>query len=192
MHQSATDSFSPFHSSNNPVYLNKLKEFKLPIMKQLLLFLLISFTLFSPAIAQKIPKTIQGKVVRIIDGDTFDLLTQDSVKYRIRLNGIDCPERKQDYYQVCKDALSRYIFSKNVVLTTHGTDRWKRIIADVYVNDTFINYQMVRNGYAWHFKKYSKNKTLARAEEEAKKEQIGLWKLNEPVAPWKYRKPVKS
>lgn len=160
-------------------------------MKPFLLFLLITFSFFFPAIAQKIPKTIQGKVVRIIDGDTFDLLTQDSVKHRIRLNGIDCPERKQDYYQVCKDALSRYIFSKNVELITHGTDKWKRIIADVYVNDTFINYQMLRNGYAWHFKKYSKDKVLSGAEADAKKEQIGLWKMNGPVAPWKYRKPVK-
>lgn len=161
-------------------------------MKQFLLFLLIFFCFDPSALAQKTSKTITGKVVTIIDGDTFDLLTEDTIKFRIRLNGIDCPERKQDYYQVCKDALSQYIFSKNVVLITHGTDRWKRIIADVYVNNTLINYQMVRNGYAWHFKKYSKDKTLAKAEEDARKQHIGLWKLKDPVAPWKHRKPIKK
>ena len=161
-------------------------------MKQFLLFLLLSFCFVPSALAQKMSKTITGKVVTIIDGDTFDLLTEDTVKFRIRLNGIDCPERKQEYYKVCKDALSQYIFSKNVVLTTHGTDRWKRIIADVYVNNTLINYQMVRNGYAWHFKKYSKDKALAQAETEAKKEKTGLWKMKDPVAPWKHRKPVKK
>ena len=130
-------------------------------------------------------------MIKIVDGDTFDLLTDDTVKIRIRLNGIDCPERKQDYYQVCKDALSQYIFGKNVTLIPHRKDRWKRIIATIYLNNESINLKMVKNGYAWHFKKYSKDNTLARAEEEARKQKIGLWKMAEPVAPWNYRKPVK-
>ncbi len=131
-------------------------------------------------------------MIKIVDGDTFDLLTEDTVKIRIRLNGIDCPERKQDYYQVCKDALSQYIFGKNVLLVSHGTDRWKRIIADVYVKKESINLKMVKNGYAWHFKKYSKDKKLAEAEEAARKKKIGLWKMKDPIAPWNYRKPVKK
>ena len=161
-------------------------------MKFLLLFSFIFSSSFSPAFAQKIQQKITGKVIKIVDGDTFDLLTDDTVKIRVRLNGIDCPERKQDYYQVCKDALSQYIFGKNVTLITHGKDRWKRIIADIYVRNEWINFKMVKNGYAWHFKKYSKDKKLAGAEENARKKRIGLWKMNDPVPPWNYRKPVKK
>ena len=135
---------------------------------------------------------MMGKVVKIVDGDTFDLLTTDSSTIRIRLNGIDCPERKQDYFQVCKDALSQYIFGKNVILVTRGKDRWRRVIADVYINNEFINYKMVKNGFAWHFKKYSNDKRLADAEAEARKKKIGLWKMKDPIAPWNQRKRIKK
>ena len=131
-------------------------------------------------------------MVKILDGDTFVLLTDDTVKIRVRLNGIDCPERKQDYYEVCKHALNQYIFGKNVTLITHGKDRWKRIIADVYAQNESINHKMIKNGFAWHYKKYSKDKNLAKAEEEARKKKIGLWNMKNPVAPWNYRKPVKK
>ncbi len=161
-------------------------------MKQLLLFLLATFTIYSSISAQKKTGKLSGKVVHIVDGDTFDLLTKDTVKIRIRLNGIDCPERKQDYFQVCKNALSSYIFGKNVTLITHGKDRWKRVLADVYVNKEYINLKMVENGFAWHFKKYSKDAILAKAEEKARKKKSGIWKMTNPEAPWNYRKPVKK
>ena len=161
-------------------------------MKQLLLFLLVSFTISSPISAQKKPGKLTGRVIYIVDGDTFDLLTEDTVKIRIRLNGIDCPERRQDYYQVCKDALSGYIFGKNITLVTHGKDRWRRVIADVYVNKEYINLKMVKNGFAWHFKKYSKDTILAKAEETARKKKSGIWKMKNPEAPWNYRKPIKN
>ena len=161
-------------------------------MKKLLLFLLVIFAINTSTFSQKQPGKLTGKVIHIVDGDTFDLLTEDTVKIRIRLNGIDCPERKQDYYQVCKDALSTYIFGKDVTLITHGKDRWKRVIADVYMNKEYINLKMVENGFAWHFKKYSKDINLAKAEENARKKKAGIWKMKNPEAPWNYRKPVKK
>lgn len=161
-------------------------------MKRLLLFLLVFFSINTLLSAQNQPGKLTGKVTYIVDGDTFDLLTEDSVKVRVRLNGIDCPERKQDYYQVCKEALGKYIFAKNVTLITHGKDRWRRVIADVYVSDEPINLKMVQNGFAWHFKKYSSDMSLAKAEEKARKKKIGIWKMNNPEAPWYYRKPAKT
>lgn len=160
-------------------------------MKRLLLCFLLPFAFHTSVFAQKQTGKLTGKVIHIVDGDTFDLLTKDTVKIRIRLNGIDCPERKQDYYQVCKDALSKYIIGKNVTLITHGRDRWRRVIADVYVNKQYINLKMVENGYAWHFKKYSKDKNLAKAEENAKIKKLGIWKMKNPEAPWNHRKPDK-
>ena len=161
-------------------------------MKQLLLFFLIVTHVSTPTSAQKQTGKLTGKVIHIVDGDTFDLLTEDTIKIRIRLNGIDCPERKQDFFQVCKEALGTYILGKNVLLVTHGKDRWKRVIADVYVNREFINLKMVRHGYAWHFKKYSNDTNLTQAEQIARKNKSGIWKMKDPEAPWNFRKSSKK
>lgn len=130
----------------------------------------------------------KGIVVKIIDGDTFDLLTQEKNTIRIRMNGIDCPERKQDFYKVSKNALADYIFKKEVRLITTGMDRNKRTIAIVFCNSENINLAMIRNGYAWHFKKYSSDTAFANAEMEARRKNKGLWQMSKPVPPWEFRK----
>jgi len=129
-----------------------------------------------------------GTVVKIIDGDTFDLLTKAKSTIRIRMNGIDCPERRQDFYKVAKDALAGYIFKKEVRLINTGRDRNKRTIAIVFCNEENINLTMIRNGYAWHYKKYSVDTSLAKAEKQARIRKKGLWKMNNPVPPWEFRK----
>jgi endonuclease YncB( thermonuclease family) len=130
---------------------------------------------------------VSGKVIKIIDGDTFDILTENQISIRIRMNGIDCPERKQDYYRVCKNALARYIFGKNVQLITHGIDRYRRTIADVFYNNKNINVAMIKNGFAWHFKKYSSDNEMAKAEQNAREAKIGLWQMDSPTPPWDLR-----
>ena len=130
---------------------------------------------------------LNGTVVKIVDGDTFDLLTKENSTIRIRLSGIDCPERKQDYYQVAKDALGSFIFKKEVQLVTFGKDRNKRVIAAVFLNGENINLAMIRDGYAWHYKKYSSDLTYANAEKEARAAKKGLWEMPDPIAPWDFR-----
>jgi endonuclease YncB( thermonuclease family) len=129
---------------------------------------------------------LYGKVIGIVDGDTFDLLVNKN-EIRVRLNGIDCPERRQPFYQQSKNALSELIFGKEVVVHSKGKDRYKRIIGDVYAGNTFVNERMVALGYAWHFKKYSKDQRLSSLEKEARQKQIGLWSHPDPVEPWQYR-----
>jgi micrococcal nuclease len=129
-----------------------------------------------------------GKVIKIVDGDTFDLLTKEKNTLRIRMNGIDCPERRQDFYQSAKNALAGYIFNKEVTLFITGRDRNKRAIATVYYNGENVNLSMIKNGYAWHYKKYSTDTTYAKAEQEARLARKGLWRMNNPVAPWDFRK----
>lgn len=131
--------------------------------------------------------SLTGKVIKIVDGDTFDMLTDNQTTIRIRMNGIDCPERKQDYYQVCKDALGEYIFGKDVSIIMHGTDRYKRTIALVYIGNEDINLKMITNGYAWHYKKYSSDINMANAESGARSRKVGLWAMKYPVAPWDFR-----
>ena len=160
-------------------------------MKTLLLYVLVLLNCSSKNYHTATNETVSGKVNKIVDGDTFDILTDKKTTIRIRMNGIDCPERKQNYYKVCKDALGSYIFGKQVQLITQGTDQYKRTIADVYVGNNYINLQMIANGYAWHYKKYSKDGVLAKAEVEARYNKLGLWQLLNPLAPWDFRNSKK-
>ncbi|HEY9342884.1 MAG TPA: thermonuclease family protein [Hanamia sp.] len=160
-------------------------------MKLILLSAFLFFN-YSTKTFSKTNKTFTGKVIKIVDGDTFDVLTNNNLTIRIRMNGIDCPERRQDYYQVCKDALAQFIFGKNVQLTTHGKDRYHRTIADVFYKNENINVSMIENGFAWHYKKYSSDEKMAKAEQNARIKKIGLWKMKEAIAPWDFRKLNKT
>lgn len=155
----------------------------------MLRFVLISFLLL-PLLAFAPPPvyTLKGKAVRIIDGDTFDLLV-GTTTYRIRLAGIDAPEKKQDFANASKQLLTQLCRDQLLTVVVTATDRNKRKIAEIYTQQKlWINRELVAKGLAWHFSKYSSNKELANAELQARKQKIGLWSLVNPVAPWDWRK----
>jgi endonuclease YncB( thermonuclease family) len=135
---------------------------------------------------------LQGKVVGIIDGDTIDVLLDGNVTKRIRLNAIDAPERGQPFGNKAKAYLSDTIGGQIVVLSDEGVDRYDRQISDVYLGERNINWELVRNGLAWHFKKYSDDASLAQAEVDAKANAAGLWADPRHVAPWDWRKLSKE
>jgi endonuclease YncB( thermonuclease family) len=150
----------------------------------LLSFLLLPFLAFTPAPVY----TLKGKAVRIIDGDTFDLLV-GTTTHRIRLAGIDAPEKKQDFANASKELLGILCNNQPLTVVVIDTDRNKRKIADIYTQQKlWINKELVAKGMAWHFVKYSSNKELAKAELLARKQKAGLWSLKNPVAPWDWRK----
>jgi endonuclease YncB( thermonuclease family) len=132
------------------------------------------------------PTSLQGKVVRVADGDTITLLV-DRQQIRIRLNSIDAPERGQDFAQRSRQALSDLAFGKEARVETHGKDRYGRVIGDVYVDRKLVNEIMVRDGWAWHYVKYSKSPKLAQLELEAREAKQGLWAGKNPIPPWEYR-----
>ncbi len=147
---------------------------------KLLLFLYLGFIL--PSCSLEAP---DGKVVGVIDGDTFDMMLNGK-KIRVRMFGIDAPERRQDYYQKSKQALSDLIFGEVVRIETKSKDRYKRTLAEVYVGNKWINREMVVQGMAWHFKRYSSDSRIAAAEKEARIARRGLWSMK-AVAPWEFR-----
>ncbi|MEP7374459.1 MAG: thermonuclease family protein [Chitinophagaceae bacterium] len=157
---------------------------------KLILFICLLLINSRQASRQSALNTVEqtSKVIKIVDGDTFDVLTKEKTTLRIRMNGIDCPERKQDFYQSAKNALAGYIFNKEVTLFITGRDRNKRTIATVYCNGENINLSMIKNGYAWHYKKYSSDTIYAKAEKVARLARKGLWRMDHPVAPWDFRK----
>lgn len=130
--------------------------------------------------------TLSGKAVKIIDGDTFDILSNGSL-YRVRLNGIDCPERGQAYYREAKAALGNFCHNRTITVTYRSKDRNGRLLGDVYVDNQYINLLLVKQGFAWHFKKYSTDVRLAGAEKEARAAKRGLWAVGNAVAPWVWR-----
>ena len=132
--------------------------------------------------------SLSGNVVKIVDGDTFDILLSDNTTRRIRMSAIDCPERRQDYYQVAKDGLSTLIFGRRVSLVVSGKDRYSRTLAEVYCDGNYVNLQMVEKGLAWHFKRYSNSTQFAQAEVVAREKRLGLWANTNPVPPWNFRK----
>ncbi len=148
-------------------------------MKTLLFVLFCPFSLFAQ---------IQGKAVAISDGDTFTLLTNDQRQLKIRLYGIDCPEKGQAFGTKAKEKLSELIFGKDLTVTDRGLDRYGRTLGIVFHGGLNICEEMIRNGFAWHFIRYDNNKVWDILEEQARKERLGLWSDPAPVAPWELRK----
>ncbi|MCH5718559.1 thermonuclease family protein [Niabella hibiscisoli] len=111
----------------------------------------------------------------------------------VRLAHIDCPEKKQPFGNKAKEFVSQQSFGKQVSLVhQYKYDRNRRLIAEVILADgRNLNKELVKNGLAWHFKKYSDDKVYAALEEKARKAGIGLWKERGAVAPWEWRRPVK-
>lgn len=137
--------------------------------------------------------TITGKVVAITDGDTFKLLTKDSTLVNVRLANIDCPEKKQPFSQRAKQFVSDAIFGKVVIIKELKKDRYKRSIANViYNNHLNLNEELLKQGLAWHYIKYSKDTKLQNMEDEARKKKVGLWQDKNPIPPWKWRSDKKK
>lgn len=136
------------------------------------------------------PQEIVGTVVGVTDGDTLTVLDASKTQHKIRLNGIDAPEISQAFGRRGKEALSAKVFQKPVRVHCHDKDKYGRTIGDVFVDDHDVNVEMVEEGWAWHYVKYSTSQALAVAEEQAKTQKLGLWADPNPIAPWDYRHPV--
>jgi len=138
------------------------------------------------------------KVVGITDGDTFTGLTDDKQIVKIRIYGIDAPEKNQAFGSRSKQYLSSLIFGKQVrihlQLTKRGKPKrsWDRFVAWVYTSDgKDVSAEMLKAGMAWHYKKYDSTPEYANYEIKAKKARVGLWVDKNPVAPWNFRRRKK-
>jgi len=130
-----------------------------------------------------------GPVVSVLDGDTIEVLHNHHAT-RVRLNGIDCPEKGQAYGKKAKQAASTLVFGKEVTLQTYGLDKYGRTIADVILSDgTNVNHELVKDGWCWWYRKYAPgNAELEKLEKDARDAKKGLWVDPAPIPPWVYRK----
>lgn len=139
-------------------------------------------------------ETIAGLVVGIADGDTLTVLDSTKTQHKIRLAGIDAPEKAQPFGQASKKHLSDLVFNKDVTLDCGKTDKYRREVCVVIVNGRDANLAQVASGMAWWYRQYQKEQTAQqRAEYEAteakaRSGKVGLWREAEPMPPWEWRK----
>ena len=143
-------------------------------MKSVLLLAILYTSLFA----------FNGKVVSIHDGDTITVLNGKE-QTKVRLYGMDAPEKKQDYGQKSRQFLASLIAGQVVEVEPKGKDRYKRTLGIIHYKDQDINAQMVLNGYAWAYVKYSI--IYVDQEKTARENKRGLWQSSEPTPPWEWR-----
>jgi micrococcal nuclease len=137
-------------------------------------------------------ESIVATVTKVIDGDSLKAKTKEGMEYEIQVEGIDAPELKQPHGKEATEALSKMVMGKEIKVTWTKKDNFDRLLAQIHVDKTHANQEMLRTGHAWHFKRYNQSKELAELEEEAKKAKRGLWATENPQAPWDFRKETRS
>jgi len=139
-----------------------------------------------------------GTVVGISDGDTLTLLDANKTQYRIRLDGIDAPERTQPYGQRARLSLAALAHGRVASADCPKVDRYGRAVCRVIVDGIDLGLEQIRRGYAWHYVKYAHEQRAidreryARAESDARLTHSGLWSFSDPVPPWDYRRVARG
>jgi len=148
---------------------------------------------------------LHGRVVGVSDGDTISVLDEWHITHKVRLAGIDAPERKQPYGAQARQHLAGLVFGKSVAVTWHKRDWYGRLIGEVRLRVTGacgqpdcaraedVGLAQIESGLAWHYRQYQNEQTMeqrrryALAEQSARAKREGLWKDARPVPPWEYR-----
>lgn len=139
-------------------------------------------------------KDITGRVVAISDGDTLTVLDASKTQHKIRLAGIDAPEKAQPFGTRSRQALSEYAFSKDVTVLVVDVDRYKRVVGIVMLGGKDINQQLVAEGHVWVYRQFLKKlptgkpEAYLEAEQRAKANRAGLWVDKNPTPPWEWRR----
>ena len=138
--------------------------------------------------------TITGTVVSVADGDTVTVLDATKTQHKIRLTGIDAPEKMQSFGRRSKSSLSDMVYLKQVTVETDKKDRYGRNLGTVLINGKDANLMQIERGFAWHYKAYERDQTsvdrkaYADAENAARASRIGLWAVAGAVPPWEFRR----
>lgn len=137
-------------------------------------------------------KMLEGVVTKVQDGDTMEV-TIDGKAVVVRVNGVDCPEDGQGYSAKAKQYTTLHCLKKKVKLEKITTDPRGRMVANVFLEDgSNLSHSLLAGGYAWHYKKFSKDAKLAELENNARKKRVGLWAEENPVSPWDFKEKKKT
>lgn len=141
---------------------------------------------------------LTGRIVSVADGDTVTLLDANLRQHKIRLSGIDAPEKRQPFGNRSRLHLGALVFGRQVTADCPKTDRYKRAVCRLEVDGIDANLAQLEAGMAWHYKAYAREqrapdrRRYAQAEDHARETRLGLWADRAPVAPWDFRKARKN
>lgn len=137
---------------------------------------------------------LTGRVIDIASGDSITIVDASGVEYKIRLSGIDAPEKQQPFGQESKKSLADLVYGKEVTVNWIKRDYHKRVVGKVMLNKTDVNLEQVKRGMAWVFKHfvndpYSQDEAdYVDAQEQAEDRRLGLWTQRDPIPPWEFRR----
>lgn len=157
-----------------------------PIISIVILLLAVGFYYY-----QISENSFTAEVIHVIDGDTVDVLVVNQ-PIRIRLAGIDAPEKGQAFGTKARKVLSDMVKNKRVTVVEVDKDQYQRIVAIIKLDDLNINQEMVRQGMAWVYTNYNQDYNLPLLEAKARANKTGLWSQANPVPPWLYRKQLSN
>jgi len=158
-------------------------------------FLTLLFVLLNFVVCGVSAETIlDGRVVEVADGDTLTVLDAQKKQHKIRLLGIDAPEKAQPFGQKSKESLSGLAFQKQVQVRSSKQDRYGRTVGQVFVGNMDVCLEQVKLGMAWHYKTYQREQSpedrmlYDRAESQAREQRVGLWQDPSPIEPSAFRR----
>ena len=137
-------------------------------------------------------ETLIGRVVGVTDGDTLTVLDANSIEHKIRIAGIDAPEKKQPFSEASRQNLARLAFGKPIKVEWYKRS-YKRLVGNAFVDGRDIGLEQIRAGLAWHYKTYEHEQSdearvqYAVAEVQARRARLGIWKDRDPIPPWEWR-----
>lgn len=143
-------------------------------------------------------RDLEGRVVAVHDGDTVSLLDGTNQQHRVRIAGIDAPEKAQAFGEVAKQDLARLTFGRHAELRCKKRDRYGREVCGVFVGPRDVGLELVRNGHAWWYREYAREQSpedrrlYEAAEAEARELRRGLWHDAAPTPPWDWRRQSRA
>lgn len=132
-------------------------------------------------------ESFSGKVVGISDGDTITVLHENTPQ-KIRILGVDCPEKTQPFGTKAKDFAASIIFTETVYVDYDKRDRYGRILGNVFIGGESLTEKLLESGLCWHYVQYSQDEALQAIEDRARERKIGVWSMKDPVPPWEFRR----
>jgi endonuclease YncB( thermonuclease family) len=142
--------------------------------------------------------TYSARVVGVSDGDTVTVLDTSMVMHKVRLSGIDAPEKRQPFGHRSKESLSDLVFDRWVSVKTDKRDRYGREVGKILRDGVDANLEQVKRGMAWHYKAYEFEQSARdriaheKSEVAARSRKIGLWAEDAPTPPWEFRKAKRA
>ncbi len=138
--------------------------------------------------ASEVGAASHPRCTAVHDGDTITILEEGNREVRVRLLEIDAPEKAQAFGDAAREHLAGLVFGKTVAVRGSERDPYGRLLAHVHVDGVWVNRQMVADGFAWQFGRYSHSSELAEAEHSARSTHLGLWRDRHPTPPWEWRR----